>query len=355
MFLVKIKNLIKEKTFANKNYLQLFILLFLIIIFVKNNIFQWLTVVLVIFSIMSNDSIQTIGTYLATHENEKWYKLFFLIGSMFTFVIVTSWILYKGELHFGILNKIHYEEEFNISYFLAPLFLLLLNTNGIPSSSTFLILSLFSNGSNIFSMLSKTIFSYVVSFTFACYVWYVVLKKFKHLVFKEHNYSNLWEAIQKITTFVLICTWLMSNLANMVVFLPRTLCIHTLCLFLFIFLYILIIILRNKGGRLQEIINKKHDAKNVKVSIITNLNYSIILIFFKYVSNIPISTTFVLLGVLAAKEVMTTLLSDDIGFFSIKRRYKECLVIILNDLRKGFLGIGISLCFIKLINILGLI
>lgn len=333
-------------------YIHFLIIAIITLAFVRENIFQWIATIMSVFAVMSSDSIQTIGTYLSTHRETSWKKHFVFIGSTIAIAIILSWIFFNRQLHFNVLENIPYNNDLSYIYIIPPLALLILARCGIPASSTFIILSSFTSKGGIVHMINKTFSSYCFAFLFFAYFWFFILKIYKDELYNDENKKlmNKWKLAQKMTTVILLLSWLFFSLANMVLFLPRTFSFYNLCLFLFLVLSTLAVVLINKGGKLQDMINKKQDSKNIKVSTLINSVYAGVLILSKALSNTPISTTFVLLGILAGKELTTTYYSDNHSLVSTKYRY--CIANILRDLNKAILGIIISLIVVKFVTLI---
>jgi len=109
------------------------------------------------YSVIANDSIQTLGTFIASKK--KWFKWYILAGSASAVMIIAlAWGLYSydGDISYGRLTRIPYQE---IQWYLAvaPAILLLLTRIGIPVSTTFLVLSAFASTVVLEKMLLKSV------------------------------------------------------------------------------------------------------------------------------------------------------------------------------------------------------
>ena len=95
------------------------------------------------YSVFANDSVQTLGTFIASKQ--KWFKWYTLAASASFAMIVTisyGWWTYDGDISYGRLTQIPYQ-EIRWYHAIAPGILLLLTRIGIPVSTTFLVLSAF--------------------------------------------------------------------------------------------------------------------------------------------------------------------------------------------------------------------
>jgi len=111
-------------------------------------------------SVIANDSIQTLGTFIASKQ--KWFKWYTLAASASFAMIVTisyGWWAYDGDISYGRLTQIPYQ-EIRWYHAIAPGILLLLTRIGIPVSTTFLVLSAFASTIVIEKMLLKSVVGY---------------------------------------------------------------------------------------------------------------------------------------------------------------------------------------------------
>ena len=64
-----------------------------------------------------------------------------------------------------------------------------------------------------------------------------------------------------------------------------------------------VFIFRDGGGKIQEIVNQKSGSDDLREATLINFVYALIILFFKEYSNLPMSTTWVFLGLLAGREI----------------------------------------------------
>ena len=63
------------------------------------------------YSVIANDSIQTLGTFIASKK--KWFKWYTLAGSASAVMIIAlawGWYSYDGDISYGRLTRIPYQE-----------------------------------------------------------------------------------------------------------------------------------------------------------------------------------------------------------------------------------------------------
>ena len=96
------------------------------------------------YSVVANDSVQTLGTFIASNQRFKWYWLATAASAVLSFTLIYGWSINDGDITFGRLNKISYQ---TIQWYhaAAPFILVILTRYGIPVSTTFLVLSAFAS------------------------------------------------------------------------------------------------------------------------------------------------------------------------------------------------------------------
>ena len=81
-----------------RSFLLLVAVLFLVagFIYPYPGIAMWFGFVLAAYSAVSNDSIQTIGTFIASNADRKWYVLWLYIGTIFLVTVTVGWLTNDG-------------------------------------------------------------------------------------------------------------------------------------------------------------------------------------------------------------------------------------------------------------------
>jgi len=135
-------------------------------------------------SVIANDSIQTLGTFIASKQ--KWFKWYTLASAASVAMIATisyGWWRYGGDISYGRLTRIPYQ-EIQWYHAVAPGILLLLTRIGIPVSTTFLVLSAFASTVVLEKMLIKSVVGYGLAAILA-YVCWIAISKFINEKFDE--------------------------------------------------------------------------------------------------------------------------------------------------------------------------
>ncbi|TXF91293.1 hypothetical protein FUA23_02345 [Neolewinella aurantiaca] len=266
---------------------------------------MWIGFILAGYAVVGNDSIQTLGTFLASNEDKPWYVLWGFSGSILALTLVYGWFSYTGDVSYGRLEKYAFVENMSWPYLLPPLVLMLLTRTGIPVSTSFLVLTFF-KPKGLWDMTEKSVLGYALAFCVAIIVWQLVTKLLdKRFIDNKITGSQKrnWSILQWCSTGFLWGQWLIQDFANIYVYLPRALTGFELVLSLGILLAMLAFIFYSKGGKIQKIVKEKTNTTDIRSATIVDFVYGVLLLFFKEFSNVPMSTTWVFLGLLAGREI----------------------------------------------------
>ena len=61
---------------------------------------MWVGFLFAGYSAIANDSIQTIGTFLASNRHRPWWLLWLFIGGVFLVTVTYSWVTYGGDVSY---------------------------------------------------------------------------------------------------------------------------------------------------------------------------------------------------------------------------------------------------------------
>ena len=296
-----------------------------------------------VYAVTANDSIQTLGTYISSNQDIKWYWMFAYMGGIFALTMFQGFAI--NDPAFGRLDKF---PEITIQWYhaIAPLVLVALTRLKIPVSTTFLVLSVFASSVVMEKMLLKSFLGYAVSFVFAWISWYLISKYFLNEGEKGKNkYNNYWRIGQWLTTGWLWSTWLKHDLANIMIFLPRYSTVQSITFQIFVLAVMLLglaFMFYERGGKIQEIVLSKTNTRYVRSATLIDLVYCFVLYYFKEVNNIPMSTTFVFMGMLAGRE-LGIWMSIGYGELTYTSRHKKAIFPMLyKDFLRLMLGLMIS-------------
>ena len=261
------------------------------------------------YAAVANDSIQTIGTFIASNKERPWWVLWIFIAGIFVFTMTYSWLSYDGDVTYARLASKGFESaptSFSPLQVSLPLILILLTRFKMPVSTTFLLLTSFSTKATaVGKVLSKSLMGYVLAFVIAMIVWSVASKWMKKVFVGTP--SAIWTPLQWVTTGTLWSVWLMQDAANIAVYLPRQLNIIEFLMFLLPVVAGLGWMLYQGGEKIQEIVDEKSGVVDIRAATVIDFVYAIILFYFKMHSKIPMSTTWVFLGLLGGRELAMSL------------------------------------------------
>lgn len=300
------------------------------------------------YSVVGNDTIQTLGTFLSSNERKKWWVLWLYTGGILAFTLIMGYLNYDGDVSYGRLEKYPMPDPFAWYFLLPPIILLLLTRTGIPVSTSFLILTFF-NPENLQDMVIKSGAGYIVAF-FGAIVLYVLISKSLEKKFIENPITqrekNTWTVLQWASTGFLWGQWLIQDFANIYVYLPRHLSLWEFVGSLILLLVLLAYIVANRGGTIQNIIRTKTNTVDIRSATIIDFAYGIILFFFKELNNVPMSTTWVFIGVLAGREIA-------LNFVLRKNEARRAMFRNLGgDLLKVFFGLLVSIVLVYVVRYL---
>ncbi len=362
------------------------------------------------YAIVANDVIQTLGTFLASNAKRSWGILWLFASSIIVAVMLYGWFGYDGDIAFDRLNSIPYPEA-GIQWWhvLPPLVLLILTRYGIPVSTTFLVLTIFTltggaaTAGVLGEMLVKSVLGYLVAFASGMAIFLLISRVFERWVaqtsvddhpgglfgvlavavltsvlvylltqgpnlpdFAAADWRavaivvaaaigvglgtmrlNTWYVLQWLSTGFLWSQWLIQDLANIFVYLPRqtvvgpdgdiavTFSIGMLIFATVIMLALHAIIFAIRGGEIQKIVLTKTNTVDVRSATIVDFVFGIILMYFKEINDIPMSTTWVFLGLLAGRELGISLVAG-------LRKRGEALFDVATDAIRAGIGLVIS-------------
>ena len=290
------------------------------------------------YSIVGNDVPQTLGTFISSNAHRPWWVLWLYVSTILVVVLIYGWVSSGvGDASYGRLETIPFPKDgVTWLYIVPPVLLILLTKYGIPVSTTFLVLTIFSP-SSLTSMLTKSMVGYAVAFIVAIIVYRFVIKQISIHFSKTRDQepSHIWIGLQWISTAFLWSQWLIQDLANIFVYVPRQVPFEFLIFAIVVFVVLLGVILYQRGGSIQGIIDTKTGVADIRSATIIDFIYALILLVFKEWSNIPMSTTWVFLGLLAGREFALSMHLREVNKHRTSRNVSK-------DAMKLMLGLAMS-------------
>ena len=333
---------------------------------------MWLGFILASYSVVGNDVIQTLGTFLTSNEKKvKWYILWLFAASILCATLIYGYI--NEDIAYGRLDKFEMPANYYWYYLLPPIVLLFITRLGIPVSTTFMILTLFSlsnisgdlgemvasvfdRDAKLGGMIHKSLMGYLIAFSSAMLIYFGISglteKRFLDNPLEEKQ-RKFWIVAQWITTGFLWSQWLTQDLANIYIYLKggRDLSTGGFIFSLIILTRLLAYIFYRRGGAVQNVVREKTNTADIRSATFVDLIYGVILYVFKYDyfglwgGKLPMSTTWIFIGLLAGREIAVR--------FRTKNNLNKSLArMVLLDLGKVFLGLVISVILVFIIKLL---
>ena len=326
---------------TERNFLGFICIAFMLAMFATPypHIAMWVGFLFAAYAAIANDSIQTIGTFIASNQDKKWWVLWIFIGGIFFFTMLYSWVTLSGDVSHGRLASKGFDvapTEFHFLQVAAPIFLLILTRLRMPVSTTFILLTSFAaTPAAVGGVLAKSMSGYVLSFLMGLFFFMLVARAAKKYFTGEAKFG--WTIAQWITSGTLWSVWLMQDAANIAVYLPRSMNTGQFMGFVSVVVIGLGLLLYYKGGRIQKIVTEKSVVTDVRFATLIDLIYCVILFYFKLHSQVPMSTTWVFIGLLAGRELGMALMKT--GDNSIWKSIK----LGLKDMSYALIGLVISI------------
>ena len=287
------------------------------------------------YSVIANDSVQTLGTWIASNnERVNWKVMWAAASAVLLYTLWYGWYMNGGDISYGRLNKIPFQ-DIQWYHAMAPGLLLILTRVGVPVSTSFLVLSAFASTFILEKMLMKSMMGYAVAAVAAYAIWIVVSKILDEAKEVKEHHKKYWRIGQWVTTGFLWFTWLSHDIANIAVFLPRVIPWDLMICISAVFIIGLWYMFREGGGKIQKIVLEKHNTRYVRSATIIDGVYWLILFFFKELNDIPMSTTWVFVGLLCGRELAMATVTG-------KEKFKVVFPLIGKDFLKMMVGLGAS-------------
>ncbi|WP_081209382.1 hypothetical protein [Salegentibacter sediminis] len=341
--------LVKEKTFLA------IIIIGIILAGIASGYAQagmWLGFFFAAYATVANDSIQSLGTFIESNKAKRWWVLWLFVGSIFLLTVSFSWVVFDGDVTYQRLlspdgtSKYPHPEQFSFWQIIAPLVLLILTRMRMPVSTTFLILSVFSaDTSGITSVVWKSWSGYIMAFILSFLVWYFSYNMIKKY-FKSRKAHGAWTAVQWIVSGTLWAVWVMQDGANIAVFLPRQQSLFQFIIFAITIFFGLGVLFYLRGDRIQKVVSEKVRISDIRAATLVDLTYVILLIYKLFISTVPMSTTWVFLGVIGGREIAISLARTKKG----KKHRKKAGKMIFRDFAYAMAGLFVSVALAAAAN-----
>ncbi|QTY27843.1 hypothetical protein [Flavobacterium sp. CS20] len=315
---------------------------------------MWIGFMFVAYAAVANDSIQTIGTFIESNSDKKWWYLWLFIGIIFLATVCFSFFYYDGDVSYQRLQVTNedgglmfpHPKEFSFFQIIAPLVLLILTRLRMPVSTTFLLLSVFSaSSSGITSIVYKSWTGYILAFILSFLIWNLAYD-FIRKRFKSRQYNKAWTYVQWAVSGSLWSVWIMQDGANIAVFLPRQLEFYQFIIFSATIFIGLGLLFYFRGDKIQQIVSEKARISDVRAATLVDFSYVILLIYKLFISNIPMSTTWIFLGIIGGREIAISFARKKKG----NKHKKKAFNLVLKDFGSAMAGLLISVALLAGVN-----
>ena len=292
------------------------------------------------YAVVGNDALQTLGTFINSNSKIHWFWLFLFAAIILLATFTYGWVINDGDPSWGRLANASKYPVVEIKWYhtLPPMMLLIITRFGIPVSTSFMVLTVFASIGGMTSMLQKSLFGYGLAFATGMVIYLLLSNTLERYLVKtaHERHSVAWVVLAWASTAYLWSVWLIQDFANIFIFLPRELSALESFSAMFGIMLMLAYTFANKGGPVQQILKSKSSIKDIRSAAILNIIYATLLYYFKEVSNIPMSTTFVFLGLIAGREYAFTLTTKAMSF------HNTCKIA-LSDIAKAYIGLVLSI------------
>ena len=315
------------------------------------NIWMIVGFLLAAYSVVANDSLQTLGTYLSSNRKRtpKLVQMLF-ICAVTSVVLLLGWFLNNGDPTWGRLSvpgkEFPWPETFTWVYVLPPLAVVALTQWGAPVSTSFLVLSSFKPG-NIGTLLSSSLTGYVLAFCVGLTAYGLGLWLLERWVFRRRQdgktFSKVWYALQLFSTGFLWSMWLVQDLANIFVFLPRQLDLFPMVICTLVLCAGLCVLVATGGGPIQAVLRSKTNTSDLRSATLIDLLFGLCLLYKAFLSTFPLSTTWVFLGLIGGREIALRIKEQEFEVVFTNREGGNLGRIIGSDLWKAGIGVVVSL------------
>ena len=217
------------------------------------------------YSVIANDSVQTLGTWIASNNDRfNWKVMWGAASAVPLYTLWYGWYTNGGDISYGRLNKIPFQ-EIQWYHAMAPALLLLLTRIGVPVSTSFLVLSAFASTFVLEKMLVKSMMGYAVAAVAAYAIWIVVSRILDEA--KPKRRTQTMVACRTMVYNRLPMVYLAKpDMANIVVFYPREILWDLMILISVVFVAGMGYMFREGGGKIQQIVLEKHNTRYVQIS-----------------------------------------------------------------------------------------
>ena len=177
------------------------------------------------------------------------------------------------------------------------------------------------------------------------YIAWILVSKFINEKFDEvdEKWIGFWRNAVWVSSGWLWWVWLSHDVANIAVYLPRQLDLTLLLIVMAYFTSLLFYIFYIQGGPIQKVVLEKTGTRYARSATIINVIYAAVLFYFKELNDLPMSTTWVFVGLLCGRELAISTMNKDYKF-------KYVFPLIGKDFLKMIFGLSVSVGIVLAIH-----
>jgi len=304
------------------------------------------------YAVVANDVVQVFMTFINSNRHIHWFWLYLGALAVLTITLWAGFYAYQGDISYGRLDAKGYIPDLQIQWYhtLVPGALIILTKfSHVPVSTSLIMLLPFTDKELGWGIVEKSMYGYAVAFFVSLLIWYRVEKYLKENPTKITPHWG-WRVAQWGITGLLLYSWLTHDTANMAVVLPKPLTIEQVALINALLGVGLAYTFWQKGGAIGNIVTKSSGTDRVIPATMIDLFYFAMLIVFKEWSQIPMSTTWVFIGLIAGREFAIRHVNrEDLGQ-STMERFNVARHMAWKNTSKLLMGFGVSYLVILLVE-----
>ena len=314
-------------------------------------VWMWTGFVIAVCAVLYNDSLQTLGTYLSSNSKRtpKAVQMVF-ICSVTILVLMLGWLLKNGDPAWGRLSvpgkDFPLPEPFTWVYVIPPIAVLALTQWGAPVSTSFLVLSSF-HPANIGGLLSSSFNGYLLAFCVGLSAYVMGMWLLERWVFRRNqdnkDVNKLWYGLQWGSTGFLWSMWLVQDLANIFVFIPRQLDLTAMVICTSVLCIGLCVLILTGGGPIQSVLRSKTHTSDLRSATVIDFFFGLCLLYMAFLSTFPLSTTWVFLGLIGGREIALRIKEQEFELSFTNHESGNLGIVLGRDLWKAFVGVVVSL------------
>ncbi|MFZ0406910.1 MAG: hypothetical protein WAM11_02190 [Cyanobium sp.] len=265
-------------------------------------------------AVIGNDALQTLGPFLAANRGRiarPWQALF--LCAVLLAVLLLGWLRGAGDPAWGRLAHFATGVPLGWPDLIPPLAVLALTQWGAPVSTSFLVLTAFTPA-NLPQVLGHSLVGYTVAFLLALTLYSGVQaalaaqtarRRVDPAGTEEATVSDprLWLLLQWLASGWLWSQWLIQDLANLYIYLPRQLDATEMAASLLALCLGVCLLAATNGGAIQQLLISKSNSEDPRATTLISALYGLILFGLSRWSPLPLSTTWVFLGLLGGREL----------------------------------------------------